>query len=173
MTAASPLTRQNRMKWRGRFMQCRHTRTLLRGLFAGAGLVAAISLCIADATHETPQPILPEALEWSSPPTLGGVRGAWIIGAEGRAGTYVFRVQLAADARIPPHTHPDTRYTTVLSGTLQVGFGTDFDPDQTVAIPAGAVYVAPAGTPHYIWARDGAVEYQEAGIGPTATQLVK
>ena len=45
--------------------------------------------------------------------------------------------------------------------------------DKVVAIPTGAVYVAPADVPHYIWAKDGNAEYQEAGEGLTATVMLK
>jgi hypothetical protein len=54
-----------------------------------------------------------------------------------------------------------------------VGFGAAFDESIRVAIPTGAVYVAPAGVPHFLEARDGAVVYQEAGVGPTRTVWVK
>jgi hypothetical protein len=40
-----------------------------------------------------------------------------------------------------------------------------------VALSPGAVYVVPADTPHYVWARDGDVEYQESGFGPTGTDF--
>lgn len=118
------------------------------------------------------QPVLPESLRWTSPPNLPGLKGAWILGAEKDPGIYVQRVVLAADARIPPHTHPDTRYSTVLSGTLYVAFGSDAAGAAYVAVPAGAVYVAPANQPHMLWARDGEVTYQEAGTGPTGTTFV-
>jgi quercetin dioxygenase-like cupin family protein len=85
---------------------------------------------------------------------------------------YAQRVTLSAGARIPPHTHPDTRYSTILAGTLHVAFGTRPTDADFVAIPAGAVYVAPAGQPHTLWARDGEVTYQEAGNGPTGTQIL-
>ena len=42
-----------------------------------------------------------------------------------------------------------------------------------VAIPEGAVYVAPANVSHYLWAKDGDVVFQEGGVGPTATTMVK
>ncbi|MBK8755157.1 MAG: cupin domain-containing protein [Candidatus Competibacteraceae bacterium] len=84
----------------------------------------------------------------------------------------LLRVKLAAGGKIPPHTHPDERVTTVLSGTLFVGFGATFDETGMVSIPTGAVYVAPAQTPHYVWAKDGAVSYQEMGIGPTGTSFI-
>ena len=68
--------------------------------------------------------------------------------------------------------HPDERSSTVLSGTIYVGFGEIFDEARLVAIPAGAVYVAPANVPHYVWAKDGEAVYQEAGVGPTATTII-
>jgi quercetin dioxygenase-like cupin family protein len=115
--------------------------------------------------------IRPEGLTWSTPPAIPDLRSAWLLGAESETGSYVIRVQLKADGKVPVHTHPDTRYSTVLSGTLYVGFGTTVNPVQMVKVPAGAVYVAPANMPHYLWAKDGEVEYQEAGVGPTATRI--
>jgi quercetin dioxygenase-like cupin family protein len=120
-----------------------------------------------------PVPVFPDALPWRSPPGRTGVEAAWVVGAETAPGPYVLRVKLASGAKIPPHTHPDARTTTVLAGTLYVGFGESFDAARAIAIPEGAVYVAPAGVPHFVWARDGAVVYQETGSGPTATSFVE
>ena len=127
---------------------------------------------IAAGQGSAPQPILPEQLQWATPPGLPDVKGAWVLGAEKTSGTYVQRVRLGKNGRIPPHTHPDTRYSTVLSGTLHIAFGTRVDTADYVAVPAGGVYVAPAGVPHHLWARDGEVIYQEAGTGPTATVIL-
>ncbi len=132
-------------------------------------VVAVVLLAVGVALADEPRPVLPEALQWQSPPGNSAVQGAWVLGEERTPGPYLFRVKLAAGARIPPHTHPDARSSTVLSGTLYVGFGETFDEVGVVAVPAGAVYVAPAGRPHYVWAKDGPVVYQEAGVGPTAT----
>lgn len=115
-------------------------------------------------------PILPDALRWFAAPGIDGLEATWVLGAEDQPGPYLLRVRLADGGRIPPHTHPDERTTTVLSGVLHVGLGTTFDPDALVAVPAGGVYVIAAGAPHFLWARAGAVTYQESGVGPTATQ---
>jgi quercetin dioxygenase-like cupin family protein len=133
-----------------------------------AGLLCLTALASA-AQPAVPEPILPEALRWTGPPSNPKLKGAWVIGAESEPGMYAFRVMLKEGGRIAPHTHPDTRYSTVLSGTLYVGFGEQMDDSQLVAIPAGAVYVAPKGVPHYLYAKDGDVVYQEGGAGPTAT----
>lgn len=120
-----------------------------------------------------PVPRLPEQFRWEAAPPVPGLRFAWVEGSERAAGPYVLRVQLAAGTQVPPHTHPDARTTTVLIGILYVGFGTEFDADRLVAVPAGAVYVTPSNTPHFLWAKDNETVYQESGIGPTATGIIK
>lgn len=126
----------------------------------------------ARADTPSPIPILPDGLNWTSPPPIPGLWAAWMLGTETGDQGYLVRVRLAPDTRIPPHTHPDERITTVLSGTLYVGFGERFEEASLVAVPAGAVYLAPAHVPHYLWARDGVVSYQETGRGPTGTRIL-
>jgi len=132
-----------------------------------------LALGLAGSCAAQPEPIGPESRPWFSPPQIPGLRAAWLLGSEAGSGPYVLRVQLAAGVRIPPHTHPDTRHSTVLRGKLYVGFGERVDEARWVAVPAGALYVAPAGVPHWLWAKDGEVEYQESGSGPTGTLPLK
>lgn len=138
-------------------------------------VLAALSLPLWAAAQTTaalnvaPQPMSPDGFKWFSPPNNPQLKGAWVVGAEKDAGVYALRVALAQGGRIPAHTHPDTRFSTVLSGTLYVTFGNGDEGATWVPVPAGAVYVAPAGVPHALWARDGDVVYQESGAGPTAT----
>ena len=141
------------------------------GLAALGALALALFIDASTFAADTvaPTPMLPTQFKWSGPPNNPALQAAWVVGNEQTAGGYVLRVRLAADGRIAPHTHPDQRNSTVLTGTLYVGFGETFDEARVVAIPAGGVYVAPAQVPHYVWAKDGAVEYQEVGSGPTAT----
>ena len=120
-----------------------------------------------------PSPILPDSLKWFGPANNPSLRAAWVIGSEKEAGTYILRVRLAKGGKIPPHTHPDSRNSTVLSGTLYVGFGDVADETNVVAVPPGGVYVAPAMIAHYLWAKDSDVVYQENGVGPTGTMPLK
>ena len=131
-------------------------------------LAGAASFAFAQGA---PSPILPGAVKWQTNPA--GLESAWFVGAADKAGVYALRVKLPAGFRIQPHTHPDERFSVVLEGTIFVGFGETFDESKVVAIPAGAMYVAPAGVPHYVWAKDGPATYQETGPGPTATNFVK
>ena len=140
---------------------------LLALLLLSAGFVAQ-----ATAQNDVPTPILPDRLHWAGPPQIPALKAAWVLGSEQKPGPYILRVRLAANGLIPAHIHPDERHTTVLSGTIYVGFGETFDVDKLVAVPTGAVYVAPANAPHYIWAKEGNTEYQEAGVGLTATVML-
>lgn len=137
----------------------------------GSMIALTVALLSGAVVGQTPpQPLRPEQAAWFSPPSVPALKAAWLVGSEQGTGPYLLRVRLAAGGRFPPHTHPDTRYTTVLSGTLYVGFGERVDETAVVAVPAGAIYEAPAGEPHWVWAKDGDVEYQESGVAPTATR---
>lgn len=127
-------------------------------------------LAIAQST--VPKPVSPDTLQWVSPPGNPSLQSAWVVGTGRTPGPYLLRVKLAAGARIPPHRHPDERNSTVLAGTIHVGFGETFDESNVVAVPTGGVYVTPANVPHYVWAKDGDAMYQEAGAGTTGTTFV-
>lgn len=141
----------------------------LVGSLAAATAVATLAV----AGELVPWPLSPDKFNWAHPLGLEALQAAWVVGEEKKSSPYLLRVRIAPGGRIPPHVHPDERNTTVLSGTVYVGFGEIFDETRVVAIPTGSVYTAPANVPHYIWAKDGAVEYQESGVGPTATTPLK
>lgn len=81
---------------------------------------------------------------------------------------YELRVHLSKDGIIKPHSHPDTRYITVLAGELTAGRGKDMDAKHATRYPAGSYFIVPAGLVHFAQANSGQVVYQESGIGPTA-----
>lgn len=145
----------------------------MKPLALAVGFTLGVFGGTAAAAAESPVTVRPENLLWFSAPNNPAVEGAWVVGSEQKAGAYILRVRLAAGGRIAPHTHPDERNSTVLSGTIYVGFGEVFDESKLVAVPPGGVYVAPANVPHYVWAKNGEAMYQEAGVGPTATVPVK
>lgn len=140
------------------------SKILLFAIFISANALAGTS---------TPAPITENKLNWISPPPIPGLRFAWVRGSETHDGLYLLRVKLAKGALIPPHTHPDERNSTVLVGTLYTEFGESFDKNNLLAIQAGEVYTVPAGVPHFLLAKDGDVVYQETGVGPTATIIIK
>lgn len=145
----------------------------MRTLFLATLLVATtVAADITMAQTDAPAPVLPDSVPWQANPAVPGAESTWMLGAADKAGLYAQRVKLAPDARIPPHTHGDERFSVVLEGSIYVGFGETFDPDNVVEVPRGAIYVAPAGVPHYVWAKDGAAMYQESGMGPTETSFI-
>ena len=121
----------------------------------------------------SPAAVLPDTVPWVAVSHTPGAHVRWLVGQTDKSGVYAFQVKFEPGTKGAPHTHPDTRYTLVLSGTWYVGFGQTFDETKLVAIPAGAVYVARARVPHFMWAKDGPVVIQESGTNPTATDFVQ
>jgi quercetin dioxygenase-like cupin family protein len=72
-----------------------------------------------------------------------------------------------------PHTHPDARYVTVLSGGVYAGMGDTVNEATSKRYPAGSFFIVPAGRVHYSWTKDGEVTYQESGIEPTSNSYLK
>jgi ChrR Cupin-like domain len=130
----------------------------------------ALALFIAAAAQADPlQParVTPDELTWKSIPT--GAQHAILAGDPRKAGVYVYHARFPAGFRNPPHFHSDERIVTILSGTLLVGYGEQFDESTMKALPAGSMFTEPAKQPHFAWARDGEVVIQVVGHGPSAT----
>ena len=85
---------------------------------------------------------------------------------------YAYRVRFPANFRNQPHFHPDDRIVTVMSGTLYVGFGEQFNEGGMKPLPAGSVWTEPMKQPHYVWAKDGEVVIQVIGHGPSGVTLI-
>ena len=116
--------------------------------------------------------LLPSDIAWVQRRTSPDVFYAGIYSDPARPGPYAFRVRAQAGHRLAPHTHPDERTVTVLSGTYWSGVGETFADEKLQAFPAGSFYVIPAGVPHFSAVLEGEVEFQEAGVGPSAHNLV-
>ncbi len=119
----------------------------------------------AEPPDPGPAVILPDTLKWTPLPDSPESSQVWLHGNETARGPTLLRVRLAAGGRVGVQAHPDERIFSVLAGTLSVGFGSIFDETRMHDIPAGAVFIAPADQPHYLWARDGDAEYQIGGGG--------
>ena len=100
-----------------------------------------------------------------------GMNAAFVLGSPNQAGLYTIRVHIEDGGFMPPHTHPDDRMITVLSGVLHYGFGATADRNATKPYPAGSVFIARANEPHYAIGKGDAV-YQESGMAPTGTNWV-
>ena len=148
-------------------------------VFASLATAVAAMLCVAHQplTAQAEQPpgalrLTPEELRWG-PGRVPGHDIAPLIGASNKPGAYVERVRFPAQTTSPPHSHPEDRSYTVLSGTWYVGFGDTLDTAKLKALPPGSFYTEPANVPHY-WVTQGeAVVVQISGQGPSGTRFVK
>ena len=114
--------------------------------------------------------LTPEELEWVDAST--GISRAIIAGDNRTQGMYAYRVRFPEGSRVEPHFHPDDRIVTVISGTLQMGYGERFEEATMKALVAGSVWTEPGSQPHFVWARDREVVIQVIGIGPSSSTPV-
>lgn len=101
-----------------------------------------------------------------------GARLAKVVGDPGTPGPYVVRVKVPDGVRLLPHTHPEDRIYTVISGVFYIGFGTSFDANKLIAYGPGSVVVLPHDTPHFHWAQSGEYVTQVTGTGPLGIAYV-
>jgi mannose-6-phosphate isomerase-like protein (cupin superfamily) len=96
---------------------------------------------------------------------------ASIVGDDTKPGPYVFVTRpKPAGAQSPaarPHTHPDDRTYTIISGTWYVGFGDKYDESKLIALTAGSFYTEPAGVPHFVVVKDEGTMVKITGTGPS------
>lgn len=117
--------------------------------------------------------VLSENIEWKPFPAFPPeARLAILVGEPSKPGPYVVRVKLPAGVKLMPHTHPEDRIYTVVSGIFYIGLGTTYDPAKLQAYAPGSVVVLPANTPHFHWAKDGDYMTQVAGTGPLGIKYV-
>lgn len=106
------------------------------------------------------------------PPSLPkGAKIAVLEGDPGKEGPFVFRVKVPDGYRIPLHTHPKTERVTVISGTFNIGMGTEFDQRATKEMPAGTYGYWETGMKHFVWIK-GETIVQFHGMGPWSIQYV-
>ena len=135
---------------------------------------AVLALLITAAAQADPlQPVrvTPDELTWKLTP-VGLQQTIIVAGDPQKAGVYVLRTRLPAGLQVQPHFHPDERIVTILSGTLLVGYGEQFDERKMKGLPAGSLFTEPSKQPHFVWAKDGEVIVQVIGHGPSATTPV-
>lgn len=145
----------------------RRTTLTLTGASAAVLVAVAVGAAGQDTSGREPRTTTPDAIQWTPNPQVRGVSSANIVGSPADRALYVTLGKMQRGAVFPSHSHPDTRITTVLSGTMYFGTGSVFDRDRVRAYPAGSIVQTPPGVAHYMWAKDGETIMQETGVGPT------
>ena len=110
----------------------------------------------------------PAQLKWGpAPPFIPA--GAQLAVLEGdpmaSSGDFTIRLKMSDGYKIAPHTHPNRENVTVLSGTLKVGMGDQFDDSKMMSFGAGSfAYLDPSM--HHYAAASGETVVQIHGISP-------
>ena len=114
-----------------------------------------------------------EDVVWKPLPAFPpAARLAILVGDPLSAGVYVIRVHLPAGTKMMPHTHPEDRIYTVISGVFYIGLGENFEAGKLVAHAPGSVVVLPGGQPHFHWAMSGDYVTQVSAVGPLGLDYV-
>jgi quercetin dioxygenase-like cupin family protein len=117
--------------------------------------------------------IFPEEIEWKPfaafPPSA---RLAVVVGEPAREGPYTIRVKLPHDTKMMPHSHPEDRLYTVISGIFYIGLGDNFDAEKLQGYPPGSVIILPGNTSHFHWAKSGEYITQVTAIGPLGLEYM-
>ncbi len=137
-----------------------------------AALTLFITASFAQSDPLRPARLTPDEFTWVSSPSSGNPQAVF-AGDPQKSGMYAYRTRFPANFRNQPHFHPDERIVTIISGTLHVGYGEQFDESKMKALPAGSIWTEPAKQPHFVWAKDGEVVIQVIGYGPSATTPVQ
>jgi quercetin dioxygenase-like cupin family protein len=117
--------------------------------------------------------VLPEAVDWKPFPAFpASARLAVVVGDPAGPGLYTTRVKVPSGVKLMPHTHPEDRIYTVISGVFYIGLGEHFDSEKLKAYRPGAVVVLPGSTPHFHWARSGEYVTQISAIGPLGMEYL-
>jgi quercetin dioxygenase-like cupin family protein len=133
-------------------------------------LTAAIALGSIRTAQLDPKAIsiqLPKDIKWTGNP--GGNQTAVLYGDPSKPGLYIVLTKWPPNRMSRPHSHPNDRYITVISGTWWVGTGTNYNPDTTTPVPAGSYVTHFAKQVHYDGAKNEEVLLQIVGMGPASS----
>jgi quercetin dioxygenase-like cupin family protein len=137
------------------------------------GLSSVIAILHAEDRSE-PKAVTPSEMKWQAHGALaqGGIEQANLVGDPIKPRPYTVRLKFPAGYKLAPHTHPDSRDVTILSGTWNTGYGENFKETALKALPAGSFYTEPANIPHFVEVREP-VLIQVSGTGPSGRIFVK
>jgi hypothetical protein len=110
---------------------------------------------------------LPSQIKWVTSPS--GSSQAVLAGDPAKPGLYVVLTKWSPHHMSRPHFHPNDRFITVISGTWWVGTGNKYDPDSTVAMPAGTFVTHFGKQVHYDGAKDEEAVLEIVGEGPATS----
>ncbi len=135
--------------------------------FLAVAFVLAASVLTAMPAIEQ-NTFTPDQIKWGPAPPFVPA-GAQLAVLEGNpmasSGDYTIRLKMPDGYKIAPHTHPLRENVTVVSGTLLVGMGDQWDASKTMKFPAGSFAYLDPSMHHYAGAA-GETIVQIHGLSP-------
>ena len=133
-------------------------------------LAGAVAFAIVSGRAAEPDPkaityTIPEKIQWNKGANQDN---AVLQGDPTKPGLYIQLTKWHPGNMSRPHSHPNDRYITVLSGTWWMGTGPNFDPDSTHPVKAGTYVVHHANELHYDGAKDEEAVLLIVGMGPAS-----
>jgi mannose-6-phosphate isomerase-like protein (cupin superfamily) len=131
-------------------------------------LVFVLAVALVAGPAHAQNAFTPDQVKFGpGPPFLPA--GAQLAVLEGNpmadSGDFTIRLKMPDGYKIAPHTHPNRENVTVLSGTLKVGMGDQFDAGKMMSFGAGSfAYLDPSM--HHYAAASGETVIQIHGISP-------
>jgi quercetin dioxygenase-like cupin family protein len=129
--------------------------------------IVAVAVCATSLAQRSKTEIVgltADEVRWFTPSYYNdGRQRAQLFGDSSQGGTWIDRVKIPGGARVLAHTHPQDELVTVIEGTWYLGEGAKFDSAKLKGYLAGSFIVIPAGTPHFVAAKEGTVVVQLSG----------
>ena len=138
--------------------------------------IASAFVCFVTLTYAAEPGVMalsPGEMKWSGQGGLAlpGLEQTMLVGDPSKPGPYTIRLKFPAGFKVGPHTHPDSREVTVLSGTWYTGYGEKAEASGLKELPMGSFYTEPANVAHYVEIREPVI-IQVSGTGPSGRKFV-
>jgi quercetin dioxygenase-like cupin family protein len=149
---------------------------MLLAAAAIAMVLAAITFAMtwADKAKKEVVGLTPDQVRWFTPSYYkDGRQRAQLFGDSSKGGAWIDRVKIPSGMRALAHTHPQDELVTVIEGTWYLGEGERFDSAKLKRYPAGSFIMIPAGVPHFVAAKEGAVIVQLSGTDKFGTDYLE
>lgn len=107
----------------------------------------------------------PEQIIWKPLPGHAELQYSVLEGNPIESGYFTIRMKLPKNYQDVVHTHDITRYDTIISGALYIGFGDKPDRNNVEKLETGAFIACPPHLKHYSFTDDETI-VQISGMGP-------
>ena len=109
--------------------------------------------------------VSPDKISWNTMKVFPGALVALLLGDPRKEGPYILRVKFPSNYIIPPNWQTATSFVTVISGSLHIGVGDNFDRNKGKTLVTENSVVIPSKSHLYFWTTEEVV-LQVHGMGP-------